>query len=97
MRATVTQKSEIATSEAPAVAVLECVIVVIDDQSNVQTDGAGDLMQSVYVATKTLQPDSGQPLNVADHVADLVTDCIVEVVNRLALHSSIAAMAIPRG
>ncbi|MFA0813728.1 hypothetical protein [Microbulbifer epialgicus] len=95
VRATVTQKSETATAEAPAVAVLKCVIAVIDDQNNVQTDGAGDLMQSVYVTTKTLQPDSGEPVNVADHVADLVSDCIVEVANRLAVHSSIAAMAIP--
>ncbi|WP_020411281.1 hypothetical protein [Microbulbifer variabilis] len=54
-------------------------------------------MSSVYVTTKTLQTDAGQPVNVADHAADLVASCIVEVANRLAVHSSIAAMAIPSG
>ncbi|MFA0813763.1 hypothetical protein [Microbulbifer epialgicus] len=44
-----------------------------------------------------VQTDSGESVNVADHVVDLVTDCIVEVANRLAVHSSIAAMAIPSG
>ncbi|WHI50443.1 hypothetical protein P3339_18670 [Microbulbifer sp. MLAF003] len=76
---------------------LKCSIAVIDDQNNVQTDGAGDLMSSVYVATKTLQSDADQPVNVADHAADLVASCIVEVANRPAVHSSFAAMAIPSG
>ncbi len=73
---------------------LKCTIAVIDDQNNVQTDGAGDLMFSIYVTTKTLQTDAGQPVYVADHVAGQVFDCIVEVANRLAVYSSIAAMAI---
>ena len=97
VRATVTQKAEAATPETPAAAVLKCTIAVIDDQNTVQTDGAGDPMTSVYVTTKTLQTDGGEAVNVADHVAGLVSDCIVEVANRLAVHSSIAAMAIPSG
>ncbi|WP_444901428.1 hypothetical protein ACJJIG_18095 [Microbulbifer sp. SSSA007] len=58
---------------------LKCTIAAIDDQNNVQTDGAGDLMFSIYVATKTLKADAGQPVYVADHVAGRVFDCIVEV------------------
>ncbi|WP_020412928.1 hypothetical protein [Microbulbifer variabilis] len=54
-------------------------------------------MFSVYVTTKILQTDGGEVVNVANHVAGLVSDCIVEVANRLAVHSSIAAMAIPSG
>ncbi|WP_444941077.1 hypothetical protein ACJJI3_00180 [Microbulbifer sp. ZKSA004] len=95
MHATVTQSTEPANSDAQAVAVLKFTIAVIDDQNNVQTDGAGDLMSSVYITTKTLQTDAGQPVNVADNAADLVASCIVEVANRLAEHSSITAMAIP--
>ncbi|WP_299588423.1 hypothetical protein [uncultured Microbulbifer sp.] len=91
----VTQKVEAATPETPAV--LKCTIAVIDDQNTVQTDGADDPMTSVYVTTKTLQTDGGGVVNVADHVADLVASCIVEVANCLAVHSSIAAMAIPSG
>ena len=97
VRATVTQTTEPTNSDAQAAAVLKCTIAVIDNQNTVQTDGAGDLMSSVYVTTKTLQTDAGQPVNVADHAADLVASCIVEVANRLAVHSSIAAMAIPSG
>ncbi|WP_444884522.1 hypothetical protein [Microbulbifer sp. PSTR4-B] len=97
VRATVTQTTEPASTEAKAAAVLKCTIAVIDDQNKVQIDGAGDEMRSVYVTTKTLQTDAGQAINVADHAADLVADCIVEVANRLAVHSSIAAMAIPSG
>ncbi|WP_444901419.1 hypothetical protein ACJJIG_18040 [Microbulbifer sp. SSSA007] len=41
-------------------------------------------MSSVYVTTKTLQTGAGQPINV-------------EVVYHLAVHSSIAVMAIPSG
>ncbi|WNZ54785.1 hypothetical protein QT397_18140 [Microbulbifer sp. MKSA007] len=95
VRATVTQATESASADAQAAAVLKCTIAVIDTQNNVQLDGAGDEMSSVYVTTKTLQTDSGQAVNVADHAADLVASCIVEVANRLAVHSSIAAMAIP--
>ncbi|WP_445363921.1 hypothetical protein ACJJIQ_05190 [Microbulbifer sp. ANSA003] len=36
-------------------------------------------------------------VNVVDEAAGLVSDCIGEVANRLAVHSSIAAMAIPSG
>ncbi|QFT53549.1 hypothetical protein [Microbulbifer sp. THAF38] len=97
VRATVTQTREPTSSDAQAAAVLKCTIAVIDDQGTVQTDAAGDEMTSVYVTTKTLQTDGGQPINVADHAADLVADCVVEVANRLAVHSSIAAMAIPSG
>ncbi|MCO1336503.1 hypothetical protein MO867_19405 [Microbulbifer sp. OS29] len=97
VRATVTQATEPVTADAQAAAVLKCTIAVIDDQGNLLTDAAGDEMSSVYVTTKTLQTDAGQTVNVADHVADLVSDCIVEVANRLAVHSSIAAMAIPSG
>ncbi|WP_460786333.1 hypothetical protein [Microbulbifer echini] len=91
-----TQKVEAATPDTPA-AVLKCTIAVIDDQNTVQTDGAGDPMTSVYVTTKTLQTDGGGVVNIADHVADLVASCIVEVANCLAVHSSIAAIAIPSG
>ncbi|MCO1335196.1 hypothetical protein MO867_12720 [Microbulbifer sp. OS29] len=95
VRASITSKTEAATSDAQAAAVLKCTIAVIDDQGNLLTDAAGDEMSSVYVTTKTLQTDASQTVNVADHVADLVSDCIVEVANRLAVHSSIMAMAIP--
>ncbi|WP_444958213.1 hypothetical protein [Microbulbifer sp. ZKSA002] len=97
VRATVTQATEPATADAQAAAVLKCTIAVIDDQNNVQTDAAGDEMDKVYVTTQTLQTDAGQTVSVADHAADLVASCIVEVANRLAVHSSIAAMAIPSG
>ncbi|QFT55574.1 hypothetical protein [Microbulbifer sp. THAF38] len=97
VRATVTQSTEPATADAQAAAVLKCAIAVIDDQNEVKTDGAGDEMNSVYVTTKTLQTDAGEAINVADHAADLVASCIVEVANRLAVHNSIAAMAIPSG
>ncbi|WP_413662478.1 hypothetical protein ACG1BZ_14770 [Microbulbifer sp. CNSA002] len=97
VRASITSKAEAATSDAQAAAVLKCTIAVIDDQGNLLTDAAGDEMSSVYVTTKTLQTDAGQTVNVADHIADLVSDCIVEVANRLAVHSSIAALAIPNG
>ncbi|WHI46603.1 hypothetical protein ACJJIE_03925 [Microbulbifer sp. TRSA001] len=97
VRATITQKTESANAEAQAVAVLKCVIAVIDSQNNVQTDAAGDAMDTVYVTTKTLTTDAGQAVSVADEAADLVSNCIVEVANRLAVHSSIASMAIPSG
>ncbi|WP_444914018.1 hypothetical protein [Microbulbifer sp. TRSA007] len=38
VRSAITQKAEPASSEAQAVAVLKCVIAVIDDQNSVQTD-----------------------------------------------------------
>ncbi|WP_444917626.1 hypothetical protein [Microbulbifer sp. JMSA003] len=100
VRAVITQKPEPASAEAQAVAVLKCVIAVIaviDDQNSVQTDAAGDPMDKVYVTTKTLTTDAGQAVNVVDEAAGLVSDCIGEVANRLAVHSSIAAMAIPSG
>ncbi|WP_444914628.1 hypothetical protein [Microbulbifer sp. TRSA007] len=97
VRAAITQKTEPASAEAQAAAVLKCVIAVIDDQNNVQTDAAGDPMDMVYVTTKTLTTDAGQAVNVVDEAAGLVSDCIGEVANRLAVHSSIAAMAIPSG
>ncbi|WP_444926792.1 hypothetical protein ACJJI4_01345 [Microbulbifer sp. TRSA002] len=97
VRAAITQKTEPASAEAQAVAVLKCVIAVIDDQNSVQTDAAGDPMDMVYVTTKTLTTDAGQSVNVVDEAAGLVSDCIGEVANRLAVHSSIAAMAIPSG
>ncbi|WP_444933568.1 hypothetical protein [Microbulbifer sp. JTAC008] len=97
VRATITQKTEPANAEAWAVAVLKCVIAVIDSQNNVKIDTAGDYMDTVYVTTKTLTTDSGQTVSAVDVAAGLVSDCIVEVANRLAVHSSIAAMAIPSG
>ncbi|GAA5442602.1 hypothetical protein Misp06_00776 [Microbulbifer sp. NBRC 101763] len=97
VRTTVKQTTESTNSDAQAAAVLKCTIADIDDQNSVQTDGAGDLMSSVYVITRTQQTDAGQPVNVAGHAADLVANCIVEMANRLAVYSSIAAMAIPGG
>ncbi|WP_444941255.1 hypothetical protein [Microbulbifer sp. ZKSA004] len=97
VRASVTQNTEPTSVDAQAVAVLKCVIAVIDDQNSVQTDAAGDPMDRVYVTTKTLTTDAGQPVNVVDEAAGLVSECIGEVANRLAVHSSIAAMAIPSG
>ncbi|BBM02471.1 hypothetical protein [Microbulbifer sp. GL-2] len=87
VRATVTQKAEAATPEIPAVAVLKCTTAVIDDQNTVQIDGVGDPMSSVYVTIKTRQTDGGEAVNFAGHVPSLVSDCIVEVVNRLVVHS----------
>ncbi|WP_353377173.1 hypothetical protein [Microbulbifer sp. NBRC 101763] len=72
-------------------------IYVGDGQNTVQTHGAGDPISSVYVTTKTLQTDDGEAVNVANHIAGLLSDCSVKVANRLAVHSSIATMAIPSG
>ncbi|WP_444922988.1 hypothetical protein ACJJH9_12590 [Microbulbifer sp. DLAB2-AF] len=54
-------------------------------------------MSSVCVTTKTLQADAGQSVSVTSHAIDLVASCIVEVVNRLAVHISIIEMTIPSG
>ncbi|MFA0790754.1 hypothetical protein ACCI51_09375, partial [Microbulbifer echini] len=54
-------------------------------------------MTSVYVTTKTLQTDGGGVVNVAEHVADLVASCIVEVANSWPCIALYAAMAIPSG
>ncbi|MEW5248668.1 hypothetical protein [Microbulbifer sp. 2201CG32-9] len=94
LRASVTQTNEMANSESPATAVLKCTIAVIDDQNNVQADAAGDQMDRIYVTTKTLQTDGGE-IQVANEVSDLVSSCIVDVCNRLAVHQSIATMGIP--
>ena len=98
VRASVTQKVEKPNgADGLGTVALKCVLAVIDDQNAVQTDAAGDPLDAVVTHIKTLQTDAGAEVQVVNEVSTLVSECIGEFCNRMAVHKRVAALLLPEG
>ena len=96
VRASVTQKVEKPNgADGLGTVVLKCVLAVIDAQNAVQLDAAGDPLDTVVSHAKTLQTDASVEVQVANEVSALVSDCIGEFCNRMAVHKRVAALLLP--